>query len=56
MACNEIFGAGEGSQIAPPNLNKYFALSKCGIAIVDRDIRHLLRDFEVIIGLAQVRL
>ena len=54
MAANDVFGAGDGSQIAPPDLNRYYKLSVAEIAVVDPMIFQLLMDFEVIYGLAKV--
>ena len=56
MACNDLFGAGEGSQISPPNPNKKFKLEKCEIAIIDTDVQQLLIDFEVMIQLVKVNI
>ena len=55
MACNGLFGAGAGSQISPTDPNCTFALSKCHLAVVDHDVRRLMRDFEVLIGMVMVR-
>lgn len=53
MACNGLFGAGQGSQIAPPDHNRQFALSKVEVAVIDRKVHQLLMDFDVIIGMAK---
>ncbi len=54
MACNELFGAGEGPGNPPPNNNKYFRLKQAEIAVVNRDVETLVRDFQVLLGLSQV--
>ena len=55
MACNDLFGAGAGSQIGPTDTNRKYKLQTCEIAIVDSDIRQLLIDFDVMIQLTKVK-
>ena len=55
MACNGTEGAGAGFTIAPPDPNRTYTLSTAEIAVMDRKVYELLRDFDVIIGLAKVR-
>ncbi|XP_006817807.1 alpha-mannosidase 2C1-like [Saccoglossus kowalevskii] len=52
MACNEMFGTGNGL-INPPDKNKLFTLSKAEIVIFDRDVYNLIMDFEVLIGIVK---
>ena len=54
MACNELFGAGEGPGNPPPNPDKYFKLEQAEISAVNTDVESLLIDFQVLIGLIQV--
>lgn len=54
MACNGLFGVGEGTMISPPSLNRYFELSMVDIAIFDRDCYQLILDLTMLIGMAQV--
>ncbi len=54
MACNDLFGAGQGSQIAPTNKNKYFRLDQAEMAIVNTAAERLLIDFQVLINFVQV--
>ena len=55
MACTGLFGAGAGSFIAPPDLNKNFTLSSAHIVVIDEQVEQLLLDFEVLIDLVKVR-
>ena len=55
MACNGVFGAGEATQIAPPNLTKQFTLSKAELVVEDSLVRQLILDIEVLIDLVKVR-
>jgi alpha-mannosidase len=50
MACNGMFGNGNGDSIAPPNNNRYFTLSKAQIVAVNLDARALYYDFWIIGG------
>ena len=54
MACNGLFGVGEGTMISPPSLNRHFELSMVDIAIFDRDCYQLILDLTMLIGMAQV--
>ncbi|NP_001090678.1 alpha-mannosidase 2C1 [Xenopus tropicalis] len=53
VACNGLFGAGQGSMIAPTDLNKTFCLQKAELAIFRRDVQELLLDFQVIYDMAK---
>ncbi|PCG91440.1 Glycoside hydrolase/deacetylase, beta/alpha-barrel [Penicillium occitanis (nom. inval.)] len=48
MACNGMFGNGNGNSIAPPDDNRYFTLSKAQIVAVNLDARALYYDFWII--------
>ena len=49
MACNEMFGNGAGGDIIqPPDMNKYFTLSKADIVAVNLEARQLYVDFWII--------
>lgn len=50
MACNGMFGNGNGNSIAPPDDNRYFTLSKAQIVAVNLDARALYYDFWIIGG------
>ena len=55
MACNGLFGAGAGSQIAPPDPARRFSIRKAEVAVIDRKVHELLMDFDIIIGMAKVK-
>ncbi|CAG7731917.1 unnamed protein product, partial [Allacma fusca] len=48
MACNEMFGAGEGDQIAPTNNNRDFQLNRAEIAVFDRLKYKLHTDIDIL--------
>lgn len=52
MACNGMFGNGNGSTNAPPDPNRYYTLSKAQIVSVNLDARALYYDFWIIGGKA----
>ena len=57
MACNGLAGAGQGGiEIAPTNNEKYFTLEQAEVVSVNKDVAMLISDFEVLIGLAEVKL
>jgi hypothetical protein len=54
MACNGLFGVGEGTMISPPSSSRYFDLSMAEIAVFDRECYQLILDLTMLIGMAQV--
>ncbi|XP_029655059.1 alpha-mannosidase 2C1 isoform X1 [Octopus sinensis] len=52
MACNTLFGVGNG-MISPPDENRKFTLSKVEIATRNQLVYHLLRDFDILYGMAK---
>ena len=54
MAANDVFGGGKEYMIAPPDVNKYFKLSIAEIAVADPLAFHILRDIEILWGMAKV--
>lgn len=55
MACNEMFGAGDGMMIGPPNPNRHFTLGEAAIGAFDREKWELYVDFTIIADMAKVR-
>lgn len=55
MACNGLFGAGQGSMIAAPDPNRMFSVQKAELAVFNRDVQELLTDFEMLIDIVKVR-
>lgn len=55
VACNNLFGTGQGSMIAAPDPNKMFFVQKAELVIFNRDVRELLTDFEMLIDIVKVQ-
>ncbi|OQV19664.1 Alpha-mannosidase 2C1 [Hypsibius exemplaris] len=53
VACNDLFGAGAGGMINPPDMGRMFAVKKAKIAVFDREVWELFTDLEVIVGMAK---
>lgn len=54
MACNGLFGAGQGSQIAAPDPNRKFSVQRAELVVFNRDVRELLTDFEMLVDIVKV--
>uniref|UniRef100_A0AAR2LJC4 alpha-mannosidase n=1 Tax=Pygocentrus nattereri TaxID=42514 RepID=A0AAR2LJC4_PYGNA len=54
LACNGLFGAGQGSMIAAPDPNKKYALQKAELVVFNRDVQELLTDFEMLLDIVKV--
>ncbi|NXS58299.1 MA2C1 mannosidase, partial [Brachypteracias leptosomus] len=54
LACNGLFGAGEGSMIAPPDPDRRFTLSKAELVVFNRDVYELLVDLEILQDMAKL--
>lgn len=55
LACNGLFGAGNGSMIAAPDPNRKYTLHKAELVIFNRDVQELLTDFEMLVDIVKVR-
>lgn len=55
VACNTLFGAGQGSMIAAPDPNRKFSVQKAELVVFHRQVRELLTDFEMLIDTVKVR-
>lgn len=53
MACNGLFGAGQGSMIAAPDPNGKFSVQRAELVIFNRDVRDLLTDFEMLVDMVK---
>ncbi|XP_046283963.1 alpha-mannosidase 2C1 isoform X3 [Marmota monax] len=53
VACNGLLGAGKGSMIAAPDLEKTFRLSRAELAVFHQDVHKLLVDLELLLGIAK---
>lgn len=55
LACNGLFGAGQGSMIAAPDPNKKYTLHKAELVVFNQDVQDLLTDFEMLVDIVKVR-
>lgn len=55
VACNQLFGAGQGSMIAAPDPNRMFSVKKAELVVFNRDVQELLTDFEMMTDIVKVR-
>lgn len=54
VACNGLFGAGRGGDIEPPDMDRYYELEECCLAVFDSNAWELLHDVTLLSGLAKV--
>jgi len=54
MACNRMFGAGEGDNIFPPNPDLSFTLRRCDVRTLDKAVFDLCCDFAVMSDVVKV--
>lgn len=55
MACNTLFGAGQGSMIAAPDPSRKFSVQKAELVVFNRDVRELVTDFEMLVDIVKVQ-
>lgn len=55
VACNQLFGAGQGSTIAAPDPNRMFSVKKAELVVFNRDVQELLTDFEMMTDIVKVQ-
>ena len=55
VACNGLFGAGQGSMIAAPDPNRKFSVQKAQLVVFNREVQELLTDFEMLVDLVKVQ-
>lgn len=55
VACNGLFGAGQGSMIAAPDPNRMFSAQRAELVIFNREVRELLTDFELLVDIVKVQ-
>ena len=53
VACNDLFGAGAGGMISPPDPKRMYSLKKAHIAVFDREAFDLFTDLEILVGMAK---
>lgn len=56
VACNGLFGAGQGSMIAAPDPSRMFSVQKAELVIFNRDVQKLLTEFEMLVDIVKVQL
>nr|XP_015198938.1 PREDICTED: alpha-mannosidase 2C1 [Lepisosteus oculatus] len=54
VACNGLFGAGQGSMIAPPDPHRKYSVQRAELAVFNRGVQELLTDFEMLIDVVKV--
>ncbi|MBN3307873.1 MA2C1 mannosidase, partial [Amia calva] len=54
VACNGLFGAGQGSMIAPPDPDRKYSVQRAELAVFNRDVSALLTDFEMLVDIAKL--
>lgn len=50
IACNGLFGAGRGGDIEPPDMEKFYKLEECCLAIFNKDAWNLIHDVTFLQG------
>uniref|UniRef100_A0A8C5BU47 alpha-mannosidase n=1 Tax=Gadus morhua TaxID=8049 RepID=A0A8C5BU47_GADMO len=55
MACNGLFGAGQGSMIAAPDPNRKYSVHKAELVVLHRDVRETLTDFEMMVDIVKAQ-
>ncbi|MBN3314125.1 MA2C1 mannosidase, partial [Atractosteus spatula] len=53
VACNGLFGAGQGSMIAPPDPHRKYSVQRAELAVFNRGVQELLTDFEMLIDVVK---
>ncbi|KAJ3596833.1 hypothetical protein NHX12_003233 [Muraenolepis orangiensis] len=53
MACNGLFGAGQGSMIAAPDPNRKYSVQKAELVVLNRDVQETLTDFEMLVDIVK---
>lgn len=53
IACNGLFGAGRGGDIEPPDMQKFYSLDECCVAVFDPLAWALIHDLTLLSGLAE---
>ncbi|KAK7891516.1 hypothetical protein WMY93_023479 [Mugilogobius chulae] len=53
VACNGLFGAGQGSMIAAPDPKRMFSVQRAELIIFHRHVQELLTDFEMMLDIVK---
>ncbi|TSM52283.1 Alpha-mannosidase 2C1 [Bagarius yarrelli] len=54
LACNGLFGAGNGSMISAPDPNRKYTLHRAELVVFNKDVQELLIDFEMLVDIVKV--
>ncbi|MGH0161871.1 UNVERIFIED_CONTAM: hypothetical protein FKN15_041704 [Acipenser sinensis] len=54
LACNGLFGAGQGSMIAPPDPDRKYSLQRTELVVFNRGVDELLVDFEMLVDIVKL--
>uniref|UniRef100_W5LF31 alpha-mannosidase n=1 Tax=Astyanax mexicanus TaxID=7994 RepID=W5LF31_ASTMX len=54
LACNGLFGAGQGSMIAAPDPNRKYTLQKAELVVFNSEVQELLTDFEMLLDIVKL--
>uniref|UniRef100_A0A3B3XAV2 alpha-mannosidase n=1 Tax=Poecilia mexicana TaxID=48701 RepID=A0A3B3XAV2_9TELE len=55
VACNGLFGAGQGFMIAAPDPKRMFSVQKAELVIFNRDVQKLLTEFEMLVDIVKAQ-
>ena len=56
VVASDMFGAGAGGMINPPDPSRYYSISVAELAVFDRDVYDLLMDLTLIYDIAKVQI
>uniref|UniRef100_A0A6Q2XDK7 alpha-mannosidase n=1 Tax=Esox lucius TaxID=8010 RepID=A0A6Q2XDK7_ESOLU len=54
LACNGLFGAGQGSMIAAPDPDRKYSVQKAELVVFNQEVRELLTDFEMLVDIVKL--
>uniref|UniRef100_A0AAZ3NXT0 alpha-mannosidase n=1 Tax=Oncorhynchus tshawytscha TaxID=74940 RepID=A0AAZ3NXT0_ONCTS len=54
LACNSLFGAGQGSMIAAPDPDRKYSVQKAELVVFKSDVRELLTDLEMLVDMVKL--
>uniref|UniRef100_A0A8C7GJJ4 alpha-mannosidase n=1 Tax=Oncorhynchus kisutch TaxID=8019 RepID=A0A8C7GJJ4_ONCKI len=55
LACNSLFGAGQGSMIAAPDPDRKYSVQKAELVVFKSDVRELLTDLEMLVDMVKAQ-
>uniref|UniRef100_A0A673YPV6 alpha-mannosidase n=1 Tax=Salmo trutta TaxID=8032 RepID=A0A673YPV6_SALTR len=54
LACNGLFGAGQGSMIATPDPDRKYSVQKAELVVFKQEVRELLTDLEMLVDVVKL--